>query len=217
MLNKVFVKTYSPTPFDEKEILRYAGYKGEVSPQIQEVLNECIKESENAFSYRVCFATLERETLMNKWEDCGKLFTERLRGAKYAVLFACTVGLEIDRLILKEENVSVTKALFLQAIGAERIESLCETFCREVEIGCEKKGYHAGARFSAGYGDFPLEKQKEMFSLLSPQKTIGLTLNESLLMSPTKSVTAIIPIGEKDCKATLGCESCEKKDCLYKR
>ena len=217
MLNKVFVKTYSPTPFDEKEILRYAGYRGEVSPQIQEVLNECIKESENAFSYRVCFATLETETLIEKWQDCGKLFAERLRGAKYAVLFACTVGLEIDRLVLKEENVSVTKALFLQAIGAERIESLCETFCREVENDCEKKGYHAGARFSAGYGDFPLEKQKEMFSLLCPQKTIGLTLNESLLMSPTKSVTAIIPIGEKDCKEVQGCETCTQKDCQYHR
>jgi len=217
MLNKVFVKTYPPAPFDEREILRYAGYLGEISPQIQAVLSECIQESKNAFSYRVCFVAVEAETLEKKWKNCGTLIAQRLRGAKYAIVFAGTVGLEIDRLILKEENVSVTKALFLQAIGAERIESLCDAFCEEIQKACKGKGYYAGARFSAGYGDFPLEKQKDIFALLAPQKAIGLTLNDSLLMSPSKSVTAIIPIGEKVCATAYGCKACDKKDCQYKK
>ena len=47
-------------------------------------------------------------------------------------------------------------------------------------------------RFSAGYGDFPLSAQKEIFGMLDCARQIGLTLNDSLLMSPTKSVTSIV-------------------------
>jgi 5-methyltetrahydrofolate--homocysteine methyltransferase len=49
-------------------------------------------------------------------------------------------------------------------------------------------------RFSAGYGDLPLEYQKKIFDLLDPHTQIGLTLNDSYLMSPSKSVTALIGV-----------------------
>ncbi|MBQ7924347.1 MAG: Vitamin B12 dependent methionine synthase activation subunit [Clostridia bacterium] len=217
MLNKVFVKTYAPTAVDEREVLRYAGYRGEISAQIQNVLSESVKESENAFSYRVCYLATTAKNLLDKWQDGGNLLCARLQDAQYAIVFAATVGLAIDRLILKEESVSPTKALLLQALGAERIESLCDAFCNELKTECEKKGYFTGVRFSAGYGDFPLEKQKDIFAMLSPEKTIGLTLNDSLLMSPTKSVTAIIPIGKKAENLARGCAVCNKKDCQYKK
>ncbi len=217
MLNKVFVKTYAPTKIDEREVLRYAGQRGEALPQLQDMLAACIKESEKAFSYRVCYTAVSARDLLEKWQDGGTLLAARLQNAKYAVVFAATVGLEIDRLILKEESISPTRALFMQSLGTERIESLCDCFCEEIKTECEKRGYFTGARFSAGYGDFPLEKQKDIFALLTPQKTIGLTLNDSLLMSPTKSVTAIVPIGKRDCEKESGCFSCDKTDCQYKR
>lgn len=52
-------------------------------------------------------------------------------------------------------------------------------------------------RFSAGYGDLPLEVQKDIFRVLDCPRKIGLTLNDSLLMSPTKSVTAIVGIEDE--------------------
>ena len=217
MQSKVFVKNYSAPPLDEKEVLRYAGHRGELSAQMQTALNECVKESENAFSYRVCYLTVDAADLEEKWGKRGELFRNRMQGARYAILFAATVGLGIDRLILQKESVSPTQALFMQALGAERIESLCDCFCEEIKAESEKRGYYTGARFSAGYGDFPLEMQREIFDLLRPEKNIGLTLNDSLLMSPSKSVTAIIPIGKKECEKTSGCAACAKKDCQYKR
>lgn len=199
MLNRVFTKTYTLGEIDEREVLRYAGHKGEENTGVKETLQACIRASENAFSCRVCYTAISLDGLPSGWKN-STLVKNRLQNASYVVLFAATVGLEIDRLILKEESVSPVKALLLQSLGAERIESLCEQFCQEIKTECEKQGYFTTARFSAGYGDFPLEEQKTLFDLLRPEKHIGLTLNSSLLMSPSKSVTAIIPIGKIDCQ-----------------
>ena len=95
---------------------------------------------------------------------------------------------------MKYSKISPSKALMFQALGAERIESLCDTFCNDMnnELGVRLK-----PRFSAGYGDLPLEVQKDIFRVLDCPRKIGLTLNDSLLMSPTKSVTAIVGIEDE--------------------
>ena len=79
----------------------------------------------------------------------------------------------------------------MQAIGAERIEALCDAFCDDME---KEMGVSLRPRFSPGYGDLPLSVQKDIISLLEAPKRIGLSLNDSLLMSPTKSVTAFAGI-----------------------
>ena len=53
-------------------------------------------------------------------------------------------------------------------------------------------------RFSPGYGDLPLALQADVFWALDCTSKIGVSLSESLIMSPQKSVTAIIGISEKE-------------------
>ena len=118
-------------------------------------------------------------------------------GCESVVLFDATIGLEIDRLIFRYGKISPSKALFLQAIGAERIEALCDLFFTDLEKEKEKEGKLLRARFSAGYGDFSLDAQKEIFASLDCARKIGLTLNASLLMSPSKSVTALIGVAAR--------------------
>ena len=103
---------------------------------------------------------------------------------------AATIGIGLDRLAARYAKTSPAKALILQGLGAERIEALADLFCR----GLEKEGLNVTSRFSAGYGDLSLELQREIFRVLDCQRSIGLTLNDSLIMSPTKSITAIIGI-----------------------
>jgi cobalamin-dependent methionine synthase I len=121
---------------------------------------------------------------------------KNLEGCKSAVLFAATIGLGIDRLIARYSKISPAKALIFQSIGAERIEALCEAFVCDIHNECKKNGSALRPRFSPGYGDLPLDVQKNIFDALDCPRKIGLSLNESLLMSPTKSVTAIIGIKE---------------------
>ena len=112
-----------------------------------------------------------------------------LENSSRVILFAATIGSEFDRLLARYSHISPSKAILLQAIGAERIEALCDAFCRE-----ESKKHSLKPRFSPGYGDLPLSAQKIFFNLLQPQKRIGLTCNDSFLMSPSKSVTAFVAV-----------------------
>lgn len=189
----VHTMTYESMPFNEQEILRYAGVKGNI-PEINELIDECIKEAENCFSYKVCYAEFDI-CIDNDIIDLGFMKTKscdlrnNLKDCKSIILFGATVGLGIDRLIARYGVASPAKSLLFQAIGAERIESLCNRFNEEIKLNKDTV-----PRFSAGYGDFPIEAQCDIFLALDCERKIGLTLNNSLLMSPSKSVTAIIGV-----------------------
>ncbi len=198
MESTVYTKIYAPPPWNRREILRYAGVHGD-APDIEPLLDSCIAEAEKALAYKVCFSVFPLKTEGAEL-DLGFAKTssahlrKNLAECGQTVLFAATVGVGIDRLISRYSKVSPAKALIFQAIGAERIESLCEAFARDVAKECATRNMCARPRFSPGYGDLPLEMQNDIFAALSCPCKIGLTLNASLLMSPTKSVTAIIGI-----------------------
>lgn len=116
---------------------------------------------------------------------------KNLAGCKKAVVFAATVGIDFDREIAKYTRLSPSRALLVSAMGTERVEALCDMFVKEFE---ENNSVKLRPRFSPGYGDLSLEAQREIFSLLDPAKNVGITLGASLLMTPTKSVTAFAGI-----------------------
>ncbi len=213
----VFTKTYSGSPICLKEVLRYAGCKNE-NVYSADVLNECICAAERQLTYKVCYSIFDI-TVQDDKCDLGAFVVSstglgrNLEGCKRAVIFAATVGIGIDRLISKYSAVEPSRALLFQAIGAERIESLCDKFCED--IGSELKSA-LRPRFSPGYSDFDLSYQKDIFSILSCERHIGLTLNESMMMSPSKSVTAIMGMCEKAEKSVNKCSMCENKNCAYR-
>ena len=196
MRNQGFLQFSSLAPVDEKEVFRYAGGRGEADGEVLTLLRECIAETQSAFAYKACFAELTVDEFFARFGKC-KLTEARLQGCERAVIFAATLGIETDRRIARYASVYTAKALLLQALGAERIEALCDKVCETLAAEYETKGYSLGTRFSAGYGDFPLSAQTEFFQLLDCNRALGLTLNESLLMSPSKSVTAAIGISKK--------------------
>lgn len=189
MLDRVFVKTYENIPVQKGEALRYAGAKEDFS-----LMEECMKEFSSA--NRVCFSVLEKEKFFSLFGEEGT--KHRLQNAEYVLVFAATVGLDGDRLIARYSKIKPSKAICFQAIGAAQIETLCDIFCREIAKKCEEQGYRIGNRFSPGYGEFPLGRQQEIFLLLDCARRIGVTLLDSGLMSPTKSVTAVFGIGKRE-------------------
>ena len=188
MDNTIFVKTLSPPEICESEILRYAGAKEQTS-EIKELVLSCLDECRDAFEYKVCYRIFDTEIcgdelILGDLKIKSKSLCALLKNCPKTVLFAASVGIKIDRLVLKNSVTSVSRAHILGAIGTERIESLCADFCKEFK--------DATHRVSAGYGDLPLEIQRPLLDMLSAQKLLNITLNRSLFMSPVKSVTAII-------------------------
>lgn len=102
--------------------------------------------------------------------------------------------------------------MVLQAVSVEAIEEYCDACEEEILAALSSGGegpYYLRPRFSPGYGDLPLEFQREFLQILETPKKIGVTLTDSLLMMPSKSVTAIIGISREDSHCIRqGCESC---------
>lgn len=196
--NTVYTKIYNSPEINTREILRYAGVRTDV-PEIKEVLNDCLDEIAGQLVYKVCYRTFPIAT-NGKMLDFGfckvksEALAKNLTGCEGILLFGATVGIGLDRLMARYSRMSPSKAFMFQAIGAERIEALCDAFCKDVSASLLSDGRRACPRFSPGYGDLELEIQKDIFAVLDCPRKIGLTLNESLLMSPTKSVTAIVGI-----------------------
>ena len=209
------VRNYAAPPLCREEIWRYAGVK-EPTAELEKLLEDCLSLAEGKLSYRVC---AEEGSALPFGDERFPLLEEHLRGCERVILFAATVGGELDRLIAREQLLSPAKAVLLSAIGAERVEALCDAFCADVEVEAKKRGLYPRSRYSPGYGDLPLRVQKDFFRTLDLTRKLGMTLNESLLMYPTKSVTAIIGLGwEKEEKEACGhdCGTCERKTCIFK-
>ena len=189
-------KTYAELPPpDISEILRYLGAK-EADTQTLSLIEDCIKEASGKLSYRAIYR--EYAISQNGGElDLGfskvysKDLSRNLAGCKKIILFACTLGAEADRLIYRYTRTAPSRAVVLDALMSERVEALCDRLEQEATEGKKSR-----PRFSAGYGDLSIELQKDIFTALDCERRIGLTLGGSLLMSPTKSVTAIIGITE---------------------
>ena len=204
----IAVKSFPPPPVCEREILRYAGC-AKADETVQALLADCLAEALPVLTYAVCFTELDPAPFTAR----SATLKRHLDGCERVVLMAATVGIGLDRLIAKYGRLSPAKALIFQAIGAERVEALCDAFCAELET---ETALNARSRFSPGYGDLPIELQREVLTLLEAGKRIGVTLNDSLLMSPSKSVTAFVGLSREQKQTASKCRLCEKKDCAFR-
>ena len=157
---------------------------------------EAWEEAKDQLEYKVCYRLYPLRLSDDAQLDLGfaavtsRHLSRHLADCDRIIVFAATLGLGIDRLISRYRQLSPAKALMLQGIGAAQAEALCDRFCQEVS---EAEGA-CRPRFSPGFGDLALDLQRDVFAALDPERKIGITLNESLLMTPSKSVTAIIGI-----------------------
>ena len=221
MMHPVHTQTFPAPPVNRAEILRYAGAR-EAAPELLALLEEVLSETAGLLSYKVCWQKLpavrtEAGLDLTFAKTASKNLGRHLEGCSHIVLFGATVGIGLDRRIARYGRTAPAKALLLQAMGAERIEALCNAFSQKIKNDAAAEGLQTTSRFSPGYGDLPLELQRDIFRTLNCSGKIGLTLNDSLIMSPSKSVTAIIGIGTPCRDTAAGCRSCTKTDCIHRR
>ncbi len=193
-MTPVITRTYPPPPIDRREVLRYARSNEQDEAAVR-LLPDILGEAEGLFTYRVAFRTLPL-TVEGGTVTAGPLsvasqsLAARLAGCTSALAFAATVGIGIDRRLARYTRTSPARALLLSALGSERCEALVEAFVADLQ----SEGLALTPRFSPGYGDLPLTLQRELLPLLDAGKTLGITLTEGNLMTPTKSVTALAGI-----------------------
>jgi len=195
---------FKPQQEDFTEIARYLGYRRsdyEVSDaEIKKLIEECGNEMYRSILPKAVFDEFEL-----KLQDTNISFSDvsfdskdlsrNLKDCESVFLVAVTVGPQVDLLIRRYERTDSVKAAIMQSAGAMYAEKLIEYVNQTIKIAAKEKGLKTKPRYSAGYGDVSLELQKDFFRLL-PCSKIGLTLMDTLIMAPEKSVTAFIGCGK---------------------
>ncbi|MHB1394400.1 MAG: hypothetical protein ACYCYE_15260 [Clostridia bacterium] len=211
---------------DRKEVLRYMGYSGQkIDDNIQKLLDDCIDEvmdiSKKSFTYEIFDIERTGEGLYLGGSTLilrGEAIREHLREAERCAVMAVTIGLEVDRRIAFYSRTNLTKGLVFDACAAAAVESLCDMVQEEIEAKAMTMGLEITSRYSPGYGDFSIVIQKGIAKVLRTYEKIGLSVNESSIMIPRKSVTAVIGMQVGKCSVSGNkCKSCENKNCLYRR
>lgn len=210
--------------WNEREILRYLGHHGQaVEGNVERLIAECQRELEQAATPRTIWREFplqirNHEIDMTCLRTRSRNLERNLKDCDAVLLFGATLGSQVDVLLQRYGKLQMSKAVVMQAASVAMLESYCDEVNEEIKQEYLRGGRFLRPRFSPGYGDFPLQCQPEIAAALELNKRIGITLTDSLLMAPSKSVTAVIGISpiSRDC-SVQGCEVCGKKDCAYRR
>ena len=192
--------TEKPITFNRQEALRY--FRARSGDEDAEALVDAAYEklkNELQPRYTVkrcgCRAGGNTVTLENGTVFRSKALARYVGGAKELFLFGATLGSRVDTALRRMAVTSVAAAGAGQAVAAALIETYCDDCCDLLRQKLPE-GQMLKWRFSPGYGDWSLEEQKLLFPVLDCARTIGLTLTESCMMAPVKSVTAVMAIEE---------------------
>ena len=207
-------ETYRYMGFARSVVL---GKDGGIPQDIQELVSSCVQQMHSTLKAQSVYTCLPlkidfpAETTGETTDSAGeqkseglplikigsiqfesKYLARNLAGCSKVILIASTIGPVADNLIRRFTKLDAAKAAIMQAAGAMFIESYLDSFNAQLEKEAEEQGFKLHSRFSPGYGDVSLEIQRHFFSILPCTQRIGLTLTNSLVMAPEKSVTAFI-------------------------
>ena len=193
---------------DISEACRYMGCSGEPDEKVRALAEQYAERVEKAARPAYIFKPLD--SLLYEKILVGEDIKRHVEGCSEIILFAATLGVGVDSLIRKESALSAAGALAADAAASACIEGFCRAADREMSRRFESK--YLTWRFSPGYGDMPLAQTREICAVLSADKTIGLTVSQSGIMIPRKSVTAIMGISrEPVSRRPSGCAACSMR------
>lgn len=195
-----------------REIYRYMGMKEQaadealretVSEQLRRLLSVCrVRSFYQIFPLRIeengeteiTSLTVKRSPVLKlgPMAIVSSGLARNLRGCDQAALFGVTLGLEVDRLIYRLGRTAVGEAVIADACAAAAVEAVCDELCEKLRLEAAGQGKKTQPRFSPGFGDFTLEYQPAIFQTLELSKRIGVNLTAGGMMTPTKSVTAVV-------------------------
>lgn len=208
-----------------KEAVRYLGYGShEADESTLEMIRACFRELKETANERMVYRVFDLHMPDEGYLQIGNMQVEsksllrNLKGCERVILLGATLGVEVDILMKRYSCTDMAKAVVLQACGAAQLEEYLDECQSKIAAEMEDKGYYLRPRFSPGYGDFSILHQKEMLVMVDAARRIGLTMTDSSMLTPMKSVTALIGLStEQENCHRKGCEACEKIDCPYRR
>lgn len=220
-----FEVSFSDIQLDTSEVYRTMGSErytpdSAMRTQVKRVLSVCTTLCRPCFGYEILPAGTGTEHTIDVAGTSfatGPVITPCFAGAEYFAIFVATAGADFDAWLRGQKLSGDIIGEFVgDAIGSEIAEAAARLAARNLEKEAAASAMKISNSYSPGYCGWTVRQQELLFSLL-PSTPCGITLNDSCLMHPIKSVSGIIALGEKVEKKPYGCAICRKEDCYKKR
>jgi len=213
---------------DEREVLRYQGYKKHsiVKNEIVEILTNEIDEGYKLIKPKTIYTQVgvigvdkglvkldngQILDLGSSIEDWGN--------SSHIGIAICTIGSALEKRVSELfSQGELAPALMLDSVGSVAAENVANLVNYFICQRANRLGMRAGARFSPGYGRWNLSDQKVLFYILDGEK-IGVNLNNQCMMLPRKSVSFCLGIGQElvNNARINSCRHCNMKECRYRK
>lgn len=193
----------------KEEVLRYLGYRGsEIPPHTERLIDGCIIETlgmvRPSYLYQKYSIHTSGDGIHLDGTEIvltGKDIQAHLNGCQEVYLLCATIGMFVDKNIRLRMVMEPAAGVILDSCGSVAVEQVVDAVEKEIEKEVMEQGKQITWRFSPGYGDLPLTIQRDIADILDIHRKLGVSVNEDMLMTPSKSVTAIIGVLEhaSDC------------------
>jgi len=177
-------------------------------PQIYFQLNK-IKVNKNIVSIVDSDISFKSNKLSKSLKYCNELIS-------CLVSLGPDVDTQIDNFTKRNR---MSEAYILDLMSSITVENMIETFQKKFQNRLLKEGKDVSLRFSPGYCDWSLKEQKKLFRLFGNNQNI-VTLSDTLLMTPRKSISGVFGLYSKSrfTKEKYNpCLECNKKSCIARR
>lgn len=198
---------------DRGEVVRLLGYgrRGD-SParRVVEAIDACLREAEELFEAMGCHTSRPLDIAPRRGP---------FRGAERIAYGVCTIGPRLpERVTELARRGEPLRALVLDAVGSAAVEAATDVLEAAICGTLGRQGIFSGRRVSPGYPSWPIEGQREIFSLL-PSAITGVRLTDALCMEPRKSVSFAVGIGRevRPSKREPVCACCRLRGCPFRR
>jgi hypothetical protein len=192
-------------------------------PQLVEIAEWALEEGQLLIDPVVSYSHFpvhslshERLSLGDKRFLSGPLITEHLAPAREVAVILCTIGSSLEEVVSQLIQEDPVRGLALDGMGNAAIEVLANKVCYLLDEEAQESGFSTTIPLSPGMLGWPVETgQRQIFSLVDG-RGIGISLEESLMMRPRKSISMIVGIGEALMVKTRTCDYCSLKEtCRY--
>lgn len=216
----------SQIQFDPGEMLRLLGeQEGMIDAHTTELLEKYITECRRISFPEGAFVLTEvREsssddeiTIPDLVFDSGKIIPKMLRHSERYVFFLVTAGPapeNLARSLMKEGNY--LEGYILDLVASALVDSAADQIQEQVRNMAKEEGMDITNRYSPGYCSWKVEEQQKLFSLF-PEGCCGISLSESSLMNPVKSISGIIGMGSGVSFRDYTCEICSMLHCQFRK
>jgi hypothetical protein len=147
----------------------------------------------------------------------GRAIKKMLAGAETYVFLIATAGPGPETLARELlEKGEFLEGYITDMVASTLVESVANQLQDHIRQLAAQRGLKITNRYSPGYCKWDVSEQQKLFKLF-PENCCGISLSESSLMSPIKSISAVLGIGHSVAYQEYTCEICSMKECLYRK